>query len=325
MRKKPVARGSSSVEIPQNEAEIRHQRMFDAAEVGILLLNADSGEIRDVNHFLLNLLGLKLAELLGRKLWEIGLLEDEAASQAAFEELRAKGYIRYENLMLKTKAGRYVEVEFINSAYPVGVERVIQCNIRDISEQRHSDREIQDLAKFPDENPNPVLRVDHAGVILYANEASQLLLSNWGVRQGETAPQLWFGLIAEVLARGATRVFNMQVGERTYSFSVVPILDEGYVYLYGRDITENRELLRKIKAKDDLLRLTGKMAKVGGWEFDAQTLQGIWSDEVASIYGMHPEQETNVSIELSFYKPGSREKFEFAIQEALELVVQPCD
>lgn len=117
------------------DSEARYRRLFETAKDGILLLDADSGQITDVNPFIAELLGYTPIELLGKKLWEIGPFKDVVASQAAFRELQLKKYIRYEELPLETKKGERVEVEFVSNLYKVNHKKVIQCNIRDISER----------------------------------------------------------------------------------------------------------------------------------------------------------------------------------------------
>lgn len=127
-------RGNSS-ELIAEESELRYRRLFETAQDGILILDADSGRIIDVNPFLLNLLDYPFESVIGLQLWEIGLFEDIAANQAAFTKLQEKEYIRYENLPLRTRAGQHIEVEFVSNVYFVGSTKVIQCNIRDISER----------------------------------------------------------------------------------------------------------------------------------------------------------------------------------------------
>jgi diguanylate cyclase (GGDEF)-like protein/PAS domain S-box-containing protein len=123
------------------ESEIRYRRLFETAKDGILLLDAVSGQITDVNPFLMELLGYTHKELLGKRLWEIGSFKDAVASQTSFRELQQKKYIRYEELPLETKDGKRVEVEFVSNLYQVNSKQVIQCNIRDISERtRTKDR-----------------------------------------------------------------------------------------------------------------------------------------------------------------------------------------
>jgi PAS domain S-box-containing protein len=84
-------------------------------------------------------LGYSHEELLGKELWEIGLLKDEEASRAAFRELQAKGYIRYEHLPLETKEGQRREVEFVSNLYEEDARQVIQCNIRDITQRKRAE------------------------------------------------------------------------------------------------------------------------------------------------------------------------------------------
>jgi PAS domain S-box-containing protein len=116
-------------------SELRYRRLFEAARDGILILNADSGQIVDVNPFIEDILGYSHEEFLDKKLWEIGLFKDVVESKEAFLKLQTRGYVRYENLPLETKDGRHIAVEFVSNVYMVDHEKVIQCNIRDITDR----------------------------------------------------------------------------------------------------------------------------------------------------------------------------------------------
>jgi PAS domain S-box-containing protein len=133
----------NSAEVMQSQAvatmrtsEIRYRRLFESARDGILILDPDTRKIIDANPFMSELLGYSYEELLGKELWEIGLLKDEEASQAAFRELQKKQFIRYEDLPLQTKAGVRREVEFVSNLYEEDGRNVIQCNIRDITDRK---------------------------------------------------------------------------------------------------------------------------------------------------------------------------------------------
>ena len=126
-------------------SEKRYRRLLETAKDGILILEANSGEIIDVSPFLVELLGYTGGELLGKKLWEIGSFKDIAASSAAFSELQQQGYIRYEDLPLETKGGQLIDVEFVSKVYELGPKTVIQCNIRDITEGKQAQQEIARL------------------------------------------------------------------------------------------------------------------------------------------------------------------------------------
>ena len=115
------------------ESEVKYRRLFEAAQDGIFILDADTGQITDVNPFLTDLLGYSREELLGKELWEIGSFKDITASRDAFQELQSQGYVRYENLPLENKSGQRMSVEFVSNVYMVNSQRVIQCNIRDIT------------------------------------------------------------------------------------------------------------------------------------------------------------------------------------------------
>lgn len=117
-------------------SEARYRRLFETAQDAILILEEASGKIMDANPFVIDLLGYRLDELIGKELWEIGLFSDTQESKAAMQRLQESGYIRYEDMPLETKRGKRVEVEFVSNSYMVGDLKVIQCNIRDITDRK---------------------------------------------------------------------------------------------------------------------------------------------------------------------------------------------
>jgi diguanylate cyclase (GGDEF)-like protein/PAS domain S-box-containing protein len=121
------------------ESELRYRRLFETAQDGILILDAETGAITDVNPFLIHLLGYSRTEFVQKKLWEVGAFIDTEASQEAFEALQKYEYIRYEDLPLRAKSGNLIQVEFVSNVYLVGAEKVIQCNIRDITKRKQAE------------------------------------------------------------------------------------------------------------------------------------------------------------------------------------------
>jgi len=163
------------------QSEIRYRRLFEAAHDGVLILDSISRKITDANPFMSHLLGYRHEELLGKELWEIGLLKDEQASQAAFRQLQKDGQVRYEDLPLESKSGGKREVEVVANRYDEDGKQVIQCNVRDITERkrtegalRASDERFRTLFEMV---PSAVYSCDAQGVIQDFNPRATEL---WG-------------------------------------------------------------------------------------------------------------------------------------------------
>jgi two-component system, LuxR family, sensor kinase FixL len=125
--------------------EIRYRRLFETAYDGILIVDPESRKTLDANPYLLSLIGYTYAEFIGKELYEYGFAEHAGVNKAAFQELLAIGYVRYDHLPLRAKNGRRIEVEFVCNLYQEADQRIIQCNIRDISERKKNEAAFRDL------------------------------------------------------------------------------------------------------------------------------------------------------------------------------------
>lgn len=128
-------------------SEIRYRRLFEAAKDGILILDAFTGQIVDVNPYLTDLLGYSCEELRRRKLWEIGVFKDIASSKKTFLELQNKGYVKYDDIPLETKNKKEISVEFVSNVYLVDHKKVVQCNIRNITERKMNEIALKESEK----------------------------------------------------------------------------------------------------------------------------------------------------------------------------------
>jgi len=124
-------------------SEIRYRRLFETAHDGVLLLDPGTRKIIDANPFMTQLLGYPHNQLVGKELFEIGLLKDEAASQEMVRTLQRTKQVRYENLPLESQTGRHQEVEVVANLYDENGRYVIQCNIRDITERKRSEEHVK--------------------------------------------------------------------------------------------------------------------------------------------------------------------------------------
>lgn len=117
------------------ESEEKYRRLFESSKDSILILNENSGAVVDLNPFVQNLFLYNKEELLGKKIYEIETFKKVISGINEFRKIRKKGYIRYDNLALKTKDGRVKYVEFILTTYFVNGKKLIQCNLRDLTER----------------------------------------------------------------------------------------------------------------------------------------------------------------------------------------------
>src|ERR1700722_11198309 len=125
--------------------EISYRRLFETAKDGIMILDSDAWRINDVNPFLFNLLGFSCGEMIGKTVGELSPFKDIESNKVMLERLQKDGYVRYEDLPLETRDGRRIAVEFVSNVYQAGDKKVIQCNIRDITERKCAQDEIRSL------------------------------------------------------------------------------------------------------------------------------------------------------------------------------------
>jgi PAS domain S-box-containing protein len=126
-------------------SEIRYRRLFEAAHDGVLILDPHTGKIVEANPFMTQLLGYPHDELVGKELYQIGLLKDEAASQEMVRKLKRTNQVRYEDLPLESQRGEHQEVEVVANLYEENGRPVIQCNIRDITERKRTENHVKML------------------------------------------------------------------------------------------------------------------------------------------------------------------------------------
>lgn len=112
-------------------SETRFRRLFETSKDGIMILDAETGKITEVNPYLVELLGYSRDEFIEKAIWEIGFLKDVIANRDKFAELQKKEFVRYENLPLETAGGQKINVEFISNVYSVGDVRQVQCQVRE--------------------------------------------------------------------------------------------------------------------------------------------------------------------------------------------------
>ena len=139
------------------------------------------------------------------------------------------------------------ELRNLNEQLEERVEQRTAALQVEIVERKRAERESQSLAKFPSENPNPVLRISREGTLLYINEAGLRQLPEWHVQVGQAVPTLLREIVFQSLDNESTKVFDLEYCGRVYSFTITPVVGAGYVNLYGLDITERKRAEEVLK------------------------------------------------------------------------------
>jgi PAS domain S-box-containing protein len=129
----------------------------------------------------------------------------------------------------------------------------LRGTVQDITERKEIMEQIESVARFPDENPSPVLRISKDCKLLYANKGSSLLLRSLGWELWKEIPEEWRQHALEAFRSGCAREIEALCGDVAYSLIIVPITDSGYLNIYGRDITERKQIEEEVrKARDEL-------------------------------------------------------------------------
>jgi PAS domain S-box-containing protein len=203
---------------PSANLGLRYLRLFETAQDGILILDYSTGKIEDANPFLTDLLGYSKDELIGKELWEIGAFIDKQPALLVFKELHDSGYVRYENLPLRHKNGKALEVEFVSNAYRVNGDQVIQCNIRDISDRKKIEEDLRHSQALLEKQNWAVLAYAHAAIALSKAETEDSLVRDVCGAIVKEAPYViaWVGM-AEQDEQKLVRVAGMDGSAKSYA------------------------------------------------------------------------------------------------------------
>ena len=154
-------------------SELSYRRLFEAAKDGILILDVDTGRISDVNPFLIKLLGYAHSEMVGKTVGELSPFKDIESNKVMLERLQKDGYVRYEDLPLETRDGRHIAVEFVSNVYQAGDKKVIQCDIRDITERQQAEIAAIRLAAIVEFSDDAIIGQDPSGIITSWNKGAE--------------------------------------------------------------------------------------------------------------------------------------------------------
>ena len=232
----------SKMEIALIESEEKYRTLVEDSIVGIWVIDAEA-KTTFANQSMASMFGYEIDEMIGKSMYEF--MDDNGIKAAEAKFDRRKNGIREDHdFVFFHKSGKKIYTSLRTS--PIfgkdGTFNGALAFITDITEQKMAQEKISDMAKFPFENPNPVLRLSESYVLL-ANNAAQKLFN---VNEGSRVPEVLKLPIKEAFSEKNNVEMEVQMEQNTYNLFIVPIKGAGYANIYGMDITEQKMAQEKI-------------------------------------------------------------------------------
>ncbi|MDD5169359.1 MAG: PAS domain S-box protein, partial [Syntrophales bacterium] len=289
------------------ESEERYRRLFETASDGIVLLEKREGKITHANPATEEILGYTKEESIGNKLQDIGVFIDMVDFQTTMQDLNTSGILNYYDVPVTTKSGQHIDTDI----YLVDRARLVQCNIRDVSQRKLAEKELQESEEryraVVEDQTEIISRFREDGTFTFVNDvfcrffgkqAGDLIGKKWQpVVVPENLPHIYEKLrmlspsnpvvmIENRVYSGDGHVHWFQFVNRG-SFDQQGRLTE--IQSVGRDITERKQAEEALRISEGRYRMAEAVGHVGNWEYNLQTTKFWGSDEANRIYGFDPE------------------------------------
>ncbi len=243
-------------DIKNTESHQYHQRLLDGVMNNLLdgIITIDTrGQIRSVNPALADMTGYAMDELLGKS---INLLMDERIANAhdgylaRLTKQDRDGVIGSKrHLQVRRKDGSVFQAEIAVSKMQLDDELIFIGSIYDVTQKLEQEQQIQELARFPEETWNPVMKITDTGTISYTNRRCESILQSWQTRLQGPVPESVLTVIRKSIASGKPEQVEVSCsGGQYFKLLIAPVPDLKAVYVYGLDITQSRKDQKELLA-----------------------------------------------------------------------------
>ena len=314
--------------------------LYDFSPVGYLTFNGDA-LITGVNLTGAALLGLERQKLLKRRFRQFVAPADAGLWDRHFVSVLQQGEKQSCDLLLKRKDGStlYARLDSIRVETDSGTS-LVRTAMSDITVQRKAEEELRVSENTHrllfDNSPEYTYAISPEGIILNVNNAALEALGYektdlvgkplMTIYAPESLP-IAKGLLEKwqktgILSNEEIVILGKNGTRRTVLLSAGAVRDENGEILHSisvqRDVTVRKLVEEALRTSEALLKATGNMAKVGGWELDLSTNQVTWTEEVGRIHEVEPGYQPKLEEALNFYAPESRPDVEAALKKAAE-------
>ena len=239
----------------QAEEEQRlHAAMMANVAEGVYLIGLDDLRIKWTNERFTRMFGYDPGEMVGKKVDIVNAPTERTPDETRIsivDVLKETGEWHGEVKNIKRDGTHFWCYANVSLFDHPEYGKIIVAAHTDITGRKKAIEEIEELAKFPTENPNPVLRISKDGTVLYHNYPSESLLRQWHYKEGNPLQDRWLRFVLDALEDDDIKTVETKIGDKIISLTFAPIIENDFVNVYGLDITERKKAEERLRKSMD--------------------------------------------------------------------------
>ncbi|MCX6819153.1 MAG: PAS domain S-box protein [Candidatus Aenigmarchaeota archaeon] len=275
------------------KSEEKYRNIVELLPDGIVTADMN-GFVTSINASFMKMIGFSKNEIIGKHFTELPTLQKIEISKLMkiFSSVLGGNIPEpFEFTWVDKKGSPHIAEGYTTIIKSNNKAQEIHAVIRDITERKKTEEDMKNLAKFPEENSNPIYRVSKDGILLYANPASRRLILEDQTKIGDKIPKKWIEMIKNVYASGKRQQSEIEFSGRVFLFELIPMIENGYVDSYAIDITERKKTEEQLRENEDRLRIILGAVQTGLVIIDVETHRIVDANPTAAkLIGAPKEQ-----------------------------------